>query len=313
MTHADIAFGLILAALSAYLLFGGADLGAGLWHLLSRDRPGDRRVIERATGPFRGADHAWLAAGLLMAWAAFPSILADLLAAYRVPLALAAAGLVARATVQGLTRASSGPPRLEPLLGPVSQLTPFCLGAVAAAVSTGAPSWMSVSGVYGGALTTMLCAYLAAVRLIWDARRFGEDQDVPLHFQGYAVVSGVATGLFALPGAVVFGVRSPLILVSAAAGLLSLVLVLRRRHLAVRLTSALAVVSVLWGGASMADLDLAGSVARNGALDAAFAVLAVGAVVLVPAVAWLYVRRGSRGHSYGHGRAHGMAHRARRA
>ncbi|MEV4259469.1 cytochrome d ubiquinol oxidase subunit II, partial [Spirillospora sp. NPDC049652] len=172
---------------------------------------------------------------------------------------------------------------------------PFCLGAVATAVATGAPSWMSVPGVYGGALTTMLCAYLAAVHLIWHARRLGEDQDVPLHFQGYALVSGVATGLFALPGAVAFGVRSPLILVSAAAGVVSLVLVVRRRHLAVRLTSALAVVSVLWGGASMADLDLAGSLAENGALTAAFAVLGAGAVLLASAAAWLYAQRGSHG------------------
>ncbi|WP_261987022.1 cytochrome d ubiquinol oxidase subunit II [Actinomadura sp. HBU206391] len=38
MSRADVAVGLILVGLSAYLLFGGADFGAGLWHLLARRR-----------------------------------------------------------------------------------------------------------------------------------------------------------------------------------------------------------------------------------------------------------------------------------
>ncbi|MEV4253926.1 cytochrome d ubiquinol oxidase subunit II, partial [Spirillospora sp. NPDC049652] len=96
MSTPGIAFGLILAALSAYLLFGGADFGAGLWHLLSRDRPGDRRVVERAMGALWGVHHAWLALVLVMAWSAFPPIFEDVVAAHWIPLSLAALGLVAR-------------------------------------------------------------------------------------------------------------------------------------------------------------------------------------------------------------------------
>ncbi|MFC5183972.1 cytochrome d ubiquinol oxidase subunit II [Actinomadura harenae] len=298
MTRADLAFGLILAGLSAYLLFGGADFGAGLWHLLSRDRPGDRRVIERAVGPMWEAHHAWLALALLLAWTAFPPIFNDMVDAYRVPLVIAAAGIAARGATSALDR--FGPRRtavgrflsrrfrIEPLLGPASLLTPFCLGAVATTIATGEASWMSVTGIYGGALTTMLCAYFAAVHLIWNARKAG-DRDVLLHFQGYAIVSGVAVGLFAMPGALALGVRSPLILVSAAAGLLSIVLVVRRRYLAVRVSGAVAVVSVLWGAASMAHLDLDGALAHGSVLDAEFTALAVGATAFAVAMAWLHV------------------------
>ncbi|MEV5571020.1 cytochrome d ubiquinol oxidase subunit II [Spirillospora sp. NPDC052269] len=292
MTHADIASALILAGLSAYLLFGGADFGAGIWHLLSRERIGDQRVIERAMGPLWEAHHLWLALVLLLSWTAFPALFADVVTAYRLPLGLAGLGLLARGGASVFAQVAPGRFRLESLLEALSLLTPYFLGAVAAAVVTGEPSWMSVSGVYGGALTTSLCAYLAAVRLIWDARRVG-DQDVLLHFQGYAIVSGVTIGLFAIPGALALGVGSPLILVSALAGLASIVLVVRRRFRAVRVTGALAVVSVLWGAASMAHLDLSGTVAGNAVLDMVFAAIGAGALVLVPSAAWVLVQRGS--------------------
>ncbi|MCP2337248.1 cytochrome d ubiquinol oxidase subunit II [Actinomadura rupiterrae] len=288
MTHADIAFGLILAGLSAYLLFGGADFGAGLWHLASRRRRGDQEVIEHAMGPVWEANHVWLIFVLVMTWTAFPPVFADVMARHWVPLSLAVLGIVARGSTFVFAKAAPDQPWHAPIFGVSSILTPYCLGAVATTVATGKSSWLSLAGVYGGVLTTALCAYLAAVYLIWDARRIG-DPDILLHFRGYALLSGVAVGLFALPGAAALGVRSPLILVSAAAGLVSLVLVVRRRYLAVRATGALAVVSVLWGAASMADLDLDGSVAQNAVLDVVFAALGVGALIIVPSMTWLYV------------------------
>ncbi|MFC4913296.1 cytochrome d ubiquinol oxidase subunit II [Actinomadura gamaensis] len=288
MTHADVAFGLILVGLSAYLLFGGADFGAGLWHLASRRRRGDQEVIEHAMGPVWEANHVWLIFVLVLSWTAFPPIFANVMAEHWIPLSLAVLGIVARGSTFVFAKAAPDQKWHAPIFGISSIVTPYCLGAVATTVATGKSSWLSLAGVYGGVLTTALCAYLAAVYLIWDARRIG-DPDILLHFRGYALLSGVAVGLFALPGAAALGVRSPLILVSAAAGLVSLVLVLRRRYLAVRVTGALAVVSVLWGAASMADLDLTGSVAQTAVLDVVFAALGVGALIIVPSMTWLYV------------------------
>ncbi|MFD0691481.1 cytochrome d ubiquinol oxidase subunit II [Actinomadura fibrosa] len=287
MSYADAALGLILLGLSVYLLFGGADFGAGLWHLVSRRRE-DKDVIEHAMGPLWEANHVWLIFVMVMTWTAFPPIFADVMSAHWVPLSLAALGIVARGSTFVFSKADPDQRWYPWVFGVSSVLTPYCLGAVATVVATGGSSWLSLAGLYGGVLTTALCAYLAAVYLIWDARRLA-DVWSSMRFRGYALLSGAAVGLFALPGAAALGVRSPLILLSAAAGALSLVLLVRRAYLSVRVTGALAVVAVLWGAAEMAGLDLDAAAAQDAVLQVVFVALGVGGLILVPSLAWLYV------------------------
>ncbi|MDL4772790.1 cytochrome d ubiquinol oxidase subunit II [Actinomadura xylanilytica] len=287
MSYADAALGLILLGLSAYLLFGGADFGAGLWHLLTRRRA-DKDVIEHAMGPLWEANHVWLVFVMVMSWTAFPPVFADIMSAHWVPLSLAALGIVARGSTFVFSKADPDQPWYPWIFGLSSIVTPYCLGSVAAVVATGGTTWLSLSGVYGGVLTTALCAYLAAVYLIWDARRLA-GYEISMHFRGYALVSGAAVGLLALPGAAALGVRSPLILLSTAAGLASLVMIARRAYLAVRVTGALAVVAVLWGAAGMAGLDLDAAAAQDTVLQVVFVALGAGALVLVPSMAWLFV------------------------
>ncbi|WP_019632854.1 cytochrome d ubiquinol oxidase subunit II [Actinomadura atramentaria] len=289
MSYADAALALIVTGLSAYLLFGGADFGAGLWHMFTRNRRTDREVIEHAMGPLWEANHVWLIFVMVMTWTAFPPVFADIMTAHWVPLSLAALGIVARGSAFVFAKAvPDHGGRYGWVFGISSVLTPFCLGAVATAIATGADGWLSLEGLYGGALTTMLCAYLAAVYLIWDARRLA-DQDAALRFRGYALLSGIVVGVLALPGAAVFGVHSPLIIVSAVAGVASLVLVARHHLLAVRVTGALAVVSVLWGAVGRAGLDLDAAAAQDAVLQVVFAALGVGAVILVPSMLWMFV------------------------
>ncbi|WP_242908978.1 cytochrome d ubiquinol oxidase subunit II [Actinomadura terrae] len=278
---------LILAGLSAYLLFGGADFGAGLWHLVSRRRA-DKDVIEHAMGPLWEANHVWLIFVMVMTWTAFPPVFADVMSEHWVPLSLAALGIVARGSTFVFSKADPDQRWYPWLFGASSVLTPYCLGSVAAVVATGGSSWLSPTGLYGGVLTTALCAYLAAVYLIWDARRLG-DNDASLRFRGFALLSGAAVGLLALPGAAALGVRSPMIWLSALAGTVSLVLLVRRAYLSVRVTGGLAVVTVLWGAAQMSGLDLDGAAAQDAVLRIVFIALGVGALILVPSMTWLYV------------------------
>ncbi|WP_433332788.1 cytochrome d ubiquinol oxidase subunit II [Spirillospora sp. CA-294931] len=294
MNLADIALGLILLGLSAYLLFGGADFGAGLWHLTSRRRD-EKHVIEHAMGPLWEANHVWLIFVMVMTWTAFPPVFAEVMSEHWVPLSLAALGIVARGSTFVFSKAVPDQGWYAWIFGVSSIVTPFCLGAVAATIATGGPGWLSLTGIYGGVLTTALCAYLAAVYLIWDARRLADDT-VSLRFRGYALMSGVAVGLLALPGALAYSVESPLLLLSAAAGVVSLVLLVKRSYLAVRATGALAVVSVLWGAAEMAGLDLDAAAAQDVVLEVVFTALGAGALILVPSMTWLFVlfQRASR-------------------
>ncbi|MDQ1620665.1 MAG: cytochrome bd ubiquinol oxidase subunit, partial [Actinomycetota bacterium] len=83
---------------------------------------------------------------------------------------------------------------------------------------------------------------------------------------------------------------------SAASGVVSLGLLAARRYVAVRVSAALAVAGVLWAwGAAQyptllpPDATVADVRAGQAVLDATLLVLAVGAVVVVPSLGWLYV------------------------
>lgn len=80
-------------------------------------------------------------------------------------------------------------------------------------------------------------------------------------------------------------------LASAAAGLTSLAPLVARRYLVVRITAALAVATVLCGAAAgLADrIDLAAAAALDQVLLTILVVLAIGGLVLVPSLVWLYM------------------------
>jgi cytochrome bd ubiquinol oxidase subunit II len=92
----------------------------------------------------------------------------------------------------------------------------------------------------------------------------------------------------------------PLVIASAVAGVASLLLVLRRRYLLVRVTSALAVTTVLWGWAlaqypyllpppATTDVTIAAGAANPAVLSATLIALGVGAALLLPALLWLFL------------------------
>jgi cytochrome d ubiquinol oxidase subunit II len=152
-----------------------------------------------------------------------------------------------------------------------------------------------------------VCAYLAAVYLTADAERAGQAA-LAERFRRRALGTGVAVGALALAGIGVLaadaprlyqgltGRALPLIATSAAFGLASLALLWRRRYLPVRVTAACAVVAVVWGWAVgqypymlEPDLTIAAAAAGRATLQAMLAALGVGAILLVPALAWLFI------------------------
>ncbi|GAB3900132.1 hypothetical protein GCM10029964_087050 [Kibdelosporangium lantanae] len=87
----------------------------------------------------------------------------------------------------------------------------------------------------------------------------------------------------------------PVVVLSAVSGAVSLVLLLRRRYLAVRITAALAVGTLLWGWAVgqypyllEPDVTIAEGAATPAVLSATLTVLGIGALVLVPSLWWLF-------------------------
>jgi cytochrome d ubiquinol oxidase subunit II len=150
-------------------------------------------------------------------------------------------------------------------------------------------------------------AYLAAVYLIWDARRLADDPLVE-YFRRRAVVAAVVAGVVAVVGIFVLRADSryvfdgltsralPLAVLSALCGVGSLALLLRQSPRGARLLAAGAVASVVWAwGVAQwpyilpTSLKVSAAAAPSATLTTLLVVFGVAAVVIVPSIAFLYV------------------------
>ena len=155
-------------------------------------------------------------------------------------------------------------------------------------------------------MAVVVCAFLAAVYLTADAERRGRARMVRA-FRRRAIGSAVVAGVVALAGVAVLhrdapqlfhGLThrgAPLIALAAGAGVATLVLIGRSAYAWARLSAALAVVAVLFGWAAgqypymlEPGLRIADAAGAHATLVAILVVLGAGAVVLVPALVWLF-------------------------
>jgi cytochrome d ubiquinol oxidase subunit II len=323
MTLAELPLVVVLIGLAAYTTLGGADFGAGMWQATAGRGPAAERLRDHAhhaLAPVWEANHVWLVFVLTVAWTAYPVVVGAVATTLTVPLFLAALGVLARGAAYALhagTRTSGERRRVDTVFAASSVLTPFALGAVVGGiVSMRVPignaagslwtSWLNPSSLTIGVLAVVLSAFLAAVYLAADAARIGAP-DLERRFRVRALASGVVAGALALGSLVVLTVDAPLVgdgllrwpglvalVVSAAAGLVTLGLVGARRHDAARLTAALAVAAIVAGwGLAQRPVLLPGLTADQAAAPAPTLVgllIAVvgGAVVLAPSLGLLF-------------------------
>ena len=88
----------IVVSLILYVLFGGADFGAGVWYLADRgERERDQRhLIRQAIGPIWEANHVWLILAVTLLFTAFPPAFARVTTVLHVPLTLLLLAIVGR-------------------------------------------------------------------------------------------------------------------------------------------------------------------------------------------------------------------------
>ena len=96
---ADLAAVFTLVGLTAYVVLGGADFGAGFWDLTAGGthrggRP--RAVIDHSIAPVWEANHVWLIFIFVVLWTSFPEAYASITLTLFVPLTIAAFGIVLR-------------------------------------------------------------------------------------------------------------------------------------------------------------------------------------------------------------------------
>lgn len=324
MTLANAVAIVLFFGVTAYAIFGGADFGAGFWDLVAGgaergERP--RALIDHSIGPVWEANHVWLIFSLVVLWTAFAEAFASITLTLFVPLTLAAFGIVLRGSSFAFRKAvfrTRDQRNFGAAFALSSVLVPYCMGAVAGAIAAGrvpsggkagdpVTSWVNPTSIVGGVLAVTVCAYLSAVYLTWDAKRL-DDPEMVAYFRKRAIGGGVAAGVIAAVGIVVFyadarylfdGLVSralPLVILSGLCGIGSLVLLVRRANHGARLLSVGAVASVVvgWGVAQWPyllpeSLKVDQAAAPEGTLGAVLVVFALAAVIILPSLALLYV------------------------
>lgn len=323
---------LIWAALALYGLLGGADFGAGVWEFntaLSAP-PEERRLLYRAIGPVWEANHVWLIYAIVLLLTGFPLALAAACQALWLPLLLALAGIVFRGAAYAFrvyaAYGVAGPwtDRQRAFWGAVfalaSTAAPFFLGASVGALAsgrlafdasgayTGHPllGWLDGFALFGGFYGVGICAYLAAVYLVREARLEG-DAALEDAWRRRAMASGFWMGVLSATGlllarlhapalwAGLSGDALPAIAVSAAAGLGSLAALAARRPALAVIGAAGAVVTVLAGWALAQypflvppAITVEDARAPESVIRAVLAGSAAGGAVLLPSLAWLF-------------------------
>jgi cytochrome bd ubiquinol oxidase subunit II len=323
MSLADFAAVLMFLGVVAYAILGGADFGSGVWDLLAGDaRRGAhlRSQIDRSIGPVWEANHVWLVYVLVFLWTAFPTAFGAIMTTLFVPWLLVGLGIVLRGGAFAF-RKFSGSVREARLHGIVfassSVVTPFFLGMIAGAIASGRvpadgsgdvwTSWTGPTSWVGGTLAVLTVSFLASTFLAADAERGGR-HDLAATIGTRAVGSGIVTGAAALLAAVAIEIDAEtladglhtrglvLVVGSALAGLVTLVLLRRRQWALARLSAVVAVGAIVvgWGVAQydwllVDELTIEQAAGARPTLIGLVIVFVAAAVTAVPALIWLFV------------------------
>jgi cytochrome bd ubiquinol oxidase subunit II len=321
---ADLAAVLTLVGVTAYVVLGGADFGAGFWDLTAggaeRGAP-VRAMIKRSMSPVWEANHVWLVFVLVMLWTAFPEAFGSISSTLAIPLFLAALGIVLRGgafALKGEAATIAEARALGATFALSSVLTPFFLGTAAGAIAAGEVpvgnaagdewgSWTTTLPLFVGLLAVVTGAHLAAVFLGADARRAGRPELVRA-FRSRALGSGVVAGAIAIAGVAVVNSEAPdlydgltsgaglaCLIASAVAGLATLALEWRDRFEIARYSAAAAVAAIVAGWAFAQepyllppDLTVREAAAPDATLTALLVAAVLGMALLLPALRWLF-------------------------
>ncbi len=135
--------GSILVSLILYVLFGGADFGAGVWYLAARGEQGkdQRSLITHAIGPIWEANHVWLILAVTVLFSAFPLAFARVTTVLHVPLMVLLLAIVARGATFSFRSHDVGANALHRiwdwLFAGSSVVAPLLLGVCLSSLSTG--------------------------------------------------------------------------------------------------------------------------------------------------------------------------------
>jgi cytochrome d ubiquinol oxidase subunit II len=328
----EIVAAIMVLALNAYALTGGADFGGGVWDLLARGpgREAQRALIAEQIAPIWEANHVWLILVVVMLFTAFPAAFAALGIVLHIPLTLMLLGIVARGTSFVFrsygARDDASQRRWGRVFAIASVVTPLLLGIIVGSIVSGAagsaaarvptvpaaapPSyvslyvtpWLAPFPLAVGALALAMFAFLAAVYL---AVREPALRDT---FRRRALWSAGAMFVAAFGALAIGGMTTPhvtggltrggalvLQLAIAIVALAAIWALYERRWRFARVAAAAQVSLILWGWVLVQTpyvlpptMTIRAAAAPRVTLELLLGALAAGAVLLLPALAYLF-------------------------
>jgi cytochrome bd ubiquinol oxidase subunit II len=321
----DALAAILALSLNAYVLFGGADFGGGVWDMLASGprRNRQREVIAHAIGPIWEANHVWLILAIVLTFSCFPPVYARLGTVLHIPLTLMLVGIVLRGSAFTFRTYDSQHDATQRHWGRIfssaSVITPILLGVSIGAVASGrvgresrgsfvqqyVEPWLTPFAFSVGLLVLAVFAFLAAVFLTLEST----DRELCDDFRRRALGAGIAVFLVsalvlllsheAAPlvrrGLLASSWAVPLHLLTAASAITVLAALWFRRYRLARLAVGLQVSLIFWGWAIAQypfllppTFTVANTAAPHSTLRLTLIVLAIGGVILLPSLWYLF-------------------------
>jgi cytochrome d ubiquinol oxidase subunit II len=319
-----IVAGFLLVSLIFYAVTGGADFGGGMWDLLATGPRADaqRKAISKAISPIWEADHVWLILVVVILFTGFPGAFGAIMTALHIPVTLMLIGIILRGSAfifrKYDTKARKVQSRWSTMFGAASFFTPFVQGVTLGALATGqirVANGIVTTGFFAGWLTSFAlacgifalgsCGFLAATYLTLDPE---VEPHVQNDFRLRALWSGLALIPVALGVLVTSRTGAPDIFHGLTTGWGLLLMIVTAFCAAVALGSlwlrqfriaqfaAIAEVALILAGWSLAqypnlvipDVTIINAAAPTATLRLLIIALCLGAVILLPSLAFLY-------------------------
>jgi cytochrome bd ubiquinol oxidase subunit II len=323
MSAAELIAAALVISLVLYALAGGADFGGGVWDLLASGPRVERQraTIAHAIGPIWEANHVWLILCVVLLFTCFPAAFATVGTALHIPLTILLVGIVLRGSAFAFRSYGLEPNRAQRrwshVFAVASLVSPIMLGVVVGAIASGAlgveiatgrvhtdfvSAWLAPFPFAVGLMTLALFAYLAAVYLTLES----EDDELRDDFRKHAILAWAVSAALAIltlalarhgAPAIYEGLLSHLWLLAATgiASIAAFFALVRRRYGAARALAALQVALTVggWGLAQFPaivppDLTISNAAAPQHVLEAVLWALALGALLLFPALFYLF-------------------------
>ena len=200
----------LLIALTFYALMGGADFGAGVWHLMARgsSRRDQHSLIGNAIGPIWEANHVWLILIVTILFTAFPSAYSTISVTLHIPLTFLVIGIVLRGSAFAFRHYDVQDDeihvRWDQIFAVSSLISPLLLGIIIGTITAGnfpinpdsfsqayVSPWIQPFPLVMGLFTLLLFAYLAATYLLMETR----DDRLQEIFRRRAIIAALIVGL----------------------------------------------------------------------------------------------------------------------